>query len=166
MVYVAREPAVIISPYYLPFPEETEFIQLLPRNLALGIGCRRGVPAQEIKLAVRRVCRDYQLDLRCVTRMASIDFKKKEQGIVDLAREWNIPLQGFTAEEIRTMDGGYEPSQQVFAKIGVGGVCEPAAMLAARRGVILVPKQKQGPVTVSVAMEKSWWWDWDLVPGI
>ena len=166
MRYFPLEPAVIISPYYLPFPEEAEIIQLRPRNLALGIGCRRGVPAQEIKLAVNRVCTDYQLDIRCISSMASIDFKRAEQGMVELAQEWNLPLQGFSAEEIRTMDGSYKPSQQVLERIGVGGVCEPAALLAVNRGLTLVPKQKQGPVTVSLAMEKSWWWDWDLVHGI
>ncbi len=160
------EPAVLISPWKVKIDHQRELMQLCPRNLVLGVGCRKNISIDELEQALAEVMEQFSLDENCICKLASIDFKLQEAALQELAVRLKIPLQGFSAEEIRTLDGSYEPSEWVNQHIGVGGVCEPAARLASGGGIMLVPKQKRSAVTISVAMEKSWWWDWDRVSEI
>lgn len=137
-----------------------EILWLKPRNLSVGIGCRRGVDVQEIESALEKVLGQHDLDRRCVRNLASIDMKAHEAGLKQMADKMEIPLLFFSREEIAALAGTYPESAWVQEITGVGGVCEPAARLASRQGITLVPKQNIGTVTISVAMEKSWWWDW------
>lgn len=160
-----QEPAVIIGPYQVKVDSQSEYVRIKPRNLVVGIGCRQGLAYREIRAALAEIMAKFKLDEDCVKSLASIDIKAAEPGIRQLAEEMGMPLLTFTKEELRALDGSYETSEWVKEKVGVGGVCEPAARLAAKQGWTIVPKQKIGAVTISVAMEKSWWWDWDLATG-
>jgi len=152
-------PAVIIGHSRSRDPGP-EVLWLKPRNLSVGIGCRRGVDMQEIASALEQVLGQHDLDQHCVRNLASIDLKADEAGLKQLADKMEIPLLFFSREEIAALAGTYPESAWVQEITGVGGVCEPVARLASRQGITLVPKQNIGPVTISVAMEKSWWWDW------
>jgi len=152
-------PAVIIG-HSRSSDSRPEVLWLKPRNLSVGIGCRRGVDMQEIESALERVLDQHDLDRRCVRNLASIELKTDEAGLKQLAEKMGIPVLFFSRAEIATLAGTYPESAWVQEIAGVGGVCEPAARLASRQGITLVPKQNIGPVTISVAMEKSWWWDW------
>ena len=155
-----QAPAVVLDCRYSPRNSD-ELIFLLPRNLHLGIGCRKGVDYEQLKLAVRTVLDVFCIDKGCIVSLASIDIKAREAALLRLARELQLPLRLFAREELAVLEGSFEGSEWVKQNIGVDGVCEPAARLAAKTGTTIVPKQKIGPVTISVAMEKSWWWDWD-----
>lgn len=159
-----ENPAVIVSPYQIPAGDW--FLWLKPRNLVVGIGCRRGVKDREIRSAMDEVLKRYWLDGRCICSLASIDIKADEEGINALAEEMGIDFRTFSREEILLLAGTYQDSAWVEEIAGVGGVCEPAARLGSGMGVTLIPKQKIGPVTISVAMERSWWWDWGRETGI
>lgn len=160
------EPALIIDHHKTFADRQRDLIHIRPRNLYLGLGCRKGVSLEQVKKALVWVEDAFELDIKCAVGLATIDVKKDEPALKQLAAEMNLGLASFTRSEIESLEGAYQGSDWVMQKVGVGGVCEPAAILASRRGIILVPKQKVGPVTISVAMEKSWWWDWDLVkPG-
>lgn len=157
------EPALIISHHKALPSEEQNVIQIRPRNLYLGLGCRKGVSLEQVKEALAGVEEVFGLDIDCITGLATIDFKKEEPALKQLAAGMKLRLYSFTQSEIESLEGAYQGSDWVKQNAGVGGVCEPAAILASRKGVVLIPKQKVGPVTISVAMEKSWWWDWDQV---
>lgn len=153
---------VVVSPYNIPLIKNRDMLLIKPKNLFIGIGCRKNITFTELKTAVEKVLQEYALDLRCVKALASIDFKTQELAMQELAAWYKLPLLAISKEEILETEGSYEASDRVRKEIGVGGVCEPVAMISAGRGIILVPKQKCSKVTVSVAMEKSWWWDWGL----
>lgn len=161
-----QEPALIIDYRKPADAQRRELIYLRPRNLYLGIGCRKGVSLEQVKKALARVEEVFRLDLDCAAGLATIDLKKDEPALKELAAEMKLELASFTKDEIGSLDGTYPGSDWVKQKVGVDGVCEPAAILASQTGITLIPKQKLGPVTISVAMERSWWWDWDRVkPG-
>jgi cobalt-precorrin 5A hydrolase len=160
------EPAVIIS-HRRSHPEDiSQYLCLKPRNLAVGIGCRRGVCYNDVYSALTGVLKNYNIDERCIKHLASIDLKADEKALNLLAEEMNVTFLTFSQEEILTLEGTYQESVWVKETIGVGGVCEPVARLACRQGITVVPKQKMGPVTISVAMERSWWLDWDRETAI
>jgi cobalt-precorrin 5A hydrolase len=152
-------PAVIISPWLQP-AETAETLWLKPRNLSVGIGCRLGVAYEDLRLALNEVLTRFKIDSRCISNLASIEMKATEPGINLLAEKMAIPFLTFSQEAIIPLAGTYDESAWVKEITGVGGVCEPAARLASQLGITLVPKQKIGPVAISVAMERSWWWDW------
>lgn len=153
--------AVVVSCQEPPADCGDEILFLSPRNLSLGIGCRQGVDYQQLYQAVQHVLQEFSINVRCLVNLASIDIKREEPALQQLAAELKLPFLTFKKEDIAALDGTFASSDWVKQSIGVGGVCEPAARLAAKQGITIVGKQKIGPVTISVAMEKSWWWDWD-----
>ncbi|HZK18140.1 MAG TPA: cobalamin biosynthesis protein [Clostridia bacterium] len=150
---------VRLGPNYTKGDGNAGVIQLLPKNLVVGVGCRKGVSPVDVSKAYGCVLEQFQIPPICVKSLATIDFKKEEKALRLLSEKLKIPLKTVSRREIAGLEGTYESSRWVQKKIGVGGVCEPAARLVAKMGTTIVPKQKVGPVTISVAMEKSWWLD-------
>ena len=102
----ANEKALIgnliwISEHTVPSPENTEWPQqiakdaqvlhLIPRNVVLGVGCRRGKEKEAIEEAVTRVLAESEISHEALLGVASIDLKKEEAGILGLCSEWNLP---------------------------------------------------------------------------
>lgn len=155
-----QRPAVVIS-HHSPADEAyKELIHLRPGNLAMGIGCRKNITYQQLETAVRQVLQANEIDPRCIQTLATITCKAEEAAIQQLSREWDLPVAAFSPEAINALEGSFEASEWVKQSIGVGGVCEPAARLAVNQGITIITKQKVGPVAISLAMERSWWWDW------
>ncbi len=124
-----------------------------PRSLVVGVGCRRGTPAEEIVDAVREVLRLHGLSPLSLERLASVEAKRGEAGLVEAARRLGCPLRFYAAADLdaAARDAGRPSSQAALRHVGTRGVCEPAALLAAEGGPLIVPKQRRGKVTVAVA---------------
>lgn len=134
--------------------QEKNLLLLRPKNLVLGIGCNRHTSQEEIEHAVETVlCRAWLSHL-AVGRIATIVEKGNETGLLAFAEELHLPLTTFGREELNSVRGPSPPSAHAFAAVGAHGVCEPAALLAAAGGALLIPKQKCGQVTVAVARMK------------
>ncbi|MEW6081716.1 MAG: cobalt-precorrin 5A hydrolase [Bacillota bacterium] len=138
-------------------PETRADVYLRPRDLVVGIGCRRGVNQGEILEAVATVLAGARLAMARVKALATIDAKAGEAGLIEAASRLGVPLLLINQERLRAFDGSYRPSTFVEARMGVGGVCQPAAMAAALEPVLLVEKQRINRVTVAVAREGCWW---------
>lgn len=136
-------------------------LYLRPPNLYIGVGCRRGVPASRILAAIRDVQAGNNLAAASVAGLASIDAKRDELGLISAGRELGVPMSFFTTDEILALQAPVQVSSFVHQIMGVGAVCEPTAMLAARSGKLLVTKQKMGGITVAVAEAEYPWWDLD-----
>lgn len=133
-------------------PRETQILRLIPASLVVGIGCRRDVETERVKEAVERTLLRKGLDLRAVDRVASIDLKRGERGIVETAGFWGIPFVTFSAGELEQVGGDVSESAFVRSVTGTGNVCERAALLGAGEGSrLLVRKEICGGVTVAVA---------------
>lgn len=124
---------------------------LLPRALCIGIGCNRGTDQGAIAEAVDSALAQHGLDPRAVARLASIDLKADEAGLLAYAAERQLPLDFFDKDALNTVEA-VQYSEAVFRATGARGVAEPAALLAAGPGaLLLVPKMKWPDVTVAVA---------------
>ena len=130
-----------------------ETLLLVPRALRVGLGCRRGTPAEAIREAVYRVLSDHGLRLEAVREAASIDIKADEPGLLECCRDLGWPVTFHTAEALSAVAGDFTPSAFVQSTVGVDNVCERAA--AASGGRIIVPKTALNGVTVAVA-EMKW----------
>ena len=130
-------------------------IALRPSCLTVGIGCCSGVPGVRIIGAIRRYFREHHWSIGSINQLATIDFKGDEPGIIEASRELGVPLVTFTKGELQEVLPGLNVSEFVEGKIGVGGVCEPAAILAANRGQLIGPKMNLSQITVAVALDNS-----------
>ncbi len=141
---------------YIGIHENSPFkttLRLIPRILTLGIGCRKGTPEEHILSVIKTVFADNSLDIRAVGRIASIDVKKGEEGLLSCAKTLNAELFFYTADELNALDGDFDESDFVRKTVGTGNVCERSALLAG--GKLIVRKTMKDGVTVAVA-EKDW----------
>jgi cobalt-precorrin 5A hydrolase len=162
----------IISPYFSSPAEDAEgmvvitgkanirksvpFVKLIPVNMIIGIGCRKGTKAEDILDFVTFLLLENNIDKRSVRCMATIDLKKDEPGILDVAAHMNLPLLNFSKEQIIEVEHLFQPSAFVKEKIGVGCVCEPAAYLAGKRkGRFVASKSKRNGMTLSLFEEEN-----------
>lgn len=150
-----KSPSVIVTNRELK-PEGENYILLIPLNLVVGVGCRRGVNYQDITGAIIEALSRYKFSVKAIKALASIDIKRNEQGLIKAAEELGVPLHFVTREEINNLDGKYAESDKVRKRIGVGGVCEPAAIQVSR-GKLVIPKQVMGQVTVAAAEQPFMW---------
>ncbi|NNK56835.1 MAG: cobalamin biosynthesis protein CbiG [Desulfofustis sp.] len=138
-------------------PDTESGLKLIPRVRYIGFGCRRGTTINEFRQAIADLETQDGLDLRSVGGAASIDLKNDEQGLLELAALFNWPLRFFTKEQIGSVPGS-EKSEIVHRKIGVFGVCESAAILAAsgknQSGRLIIKKRKWERITAAVAETK------------
>ncbi len=151
---------IILSPAAFDPLEHPDTLVLCPCNLYLGLGCNRGASAADFELAITELCAQYCLDRRAIAGIASIDLKADEVGMLQFARENNLPIRFYTAEELNRVEG-LATSPAVLAATGARGVAEPAAMLAAgddtipgQPGQLRVRKIKWKDVTAAVAEKK------------
>lgn len=121
-----------------------------PRTLAAGIGCERGVTAEEIEDAVRGCLARHGLSFASLFTVASLDLKQDEPGLLAFADRHRLPTRWYAAEALRRV-GGPTPSSTVQHHVGTPGVAEPAARLASGNGALVAPKTKRGRVTVALA---------------
>ena len=132
-----------------PF-EET--LRLIPKDLILGIGCRKGTKKEEIRDAVSQVFSENELDLRAVESAASIDLKAEEEGLLSWCAEQKLDIRFYSAEELQAVKGSFASSDFVKSVTGVDNVCERSALIGARD--LIVKKTKKDRVTIAVAAKR------------
>jgi cobalt-precorrin 5A hydrolase len=112
----------------------------------LGVGCRRGVPLEDLESAVAEFLPE---GLSSVSLIASCDVKADEKGLLELARKHGKELRFFAASELSGVEVP-NPSERVRAQVGTGSVCEAAALLASG-GRLLKEKRKFNGATLALA---------------
>ena len=128
---------------------------LTPRVVTIGIGCRKGKPADAVSEALRRVLAEEQIPKEALVGIASIDLKKDEEGILDTARRMGLSFTTYTSEQLLAVRGDFTPSEFVKRTTGVDNVCERAALLLAGDGGTMIRKKEAGNgVTVALAIQK------------
>lgn len=143
---------VFVTHRHIPQVEARRDLLLLrPRDLVLGLGCNRGTSAEEIEAAVRLELQQAFLAFASLGCVASISDKADEPGLLQFARRHDLPLEFHPAQALNAVLAPSPPSAHALAAVGAKGVCEPAALLSAAGGPLLVRKKKVGNVTLAVA---------------
>lgn len=127
---------------------------LRPKNIVLGIGCNSGTSADEIEGVVLMNLKRLFLATASIAAIATAEAKRKEPGLVEAAERFGVPLLSYSSEELNMVAAPSPPSEHALAAIGAAGVAEPAAILAAGGGELLLKKIKSGNVTLAVAVRE------------
>lgn len=123
------------------------------RQVAIGIGCDRETPVAELRALLLDCLKEAAAGLQDVACLATVDVKADEAGILELARELQLPLRLFPAAELeRETPRLANPSEAVFRAIGCHGVAEAAALAAlGPTGYLLLPKRRSVRATCALA---------------
>lgn len=125
--------------------------------MVAGVGCRRGVSAEEIEAAIRvalaRLAAAGETQTPCLGALATLAEKAGEPGLGEAARRLAVPLIACSPEEIRRVsDRVVTRSARVEAAVGVPSVAEAAALVAAGVGARLrVARVTAARVTCAIA---------------
>jgi cobalt-precorrin 5A hydrolase len=124
---------------------------LRPKILVAGIGCNRGTDKDEIRHLLMETLKLHNLSHLSLARLASVDVKQDEDGLLALADELNLSIRFYGRDELGTIEQIETPSETVEKHMGVKSVCEAAAILGAEMGKLIVPKRKSVNATVALA---------------
>ncbi len=127
-------------------------LQLIPKILYLGIGCRRGVKSKVIIELIEEVFEKHGLYTDAIAGISSIELKSDETGILEAAEHFNVQPRFYSTEEIQTVEGEFKGSEFVRKITGVGAVAEPSAFLSG--GEILVERVAKNDITIAVAIKR------------
>lgn len=129
-------------------------VVLKPKRIIVGIGARKNVNECQVLAAVDSALTKACLPLERVDGLATVEIKKDSLSITGAAKKLGLPidfvgleaLRGFKHEDLSP------DSKLVKEKIGVGGVCEQAALIVAgKQARLILKKTKMNGVTVAIA---------------
>lgn len=156
LVDCAAEAAVLVS----CLREETAALQLIPRTLVLGIGCRKGTTAETLEHQLSLFCAERGILPQAICEAATIDLKKDEEGLLRFCKVHNWTPVFYSAKELCALEGTFTSSRFVEERIGVDNVCERAAVLGSG-GALTQKKYASEGVTFALAEkqpELDWSW--------
>jgi len=126
-----------------------------PRTLVVGTGCKRGVPWEEIDALFTELCCRHHFSPRSLALVATVTLKAREPGLLEFAERRGVPMRIFRVGELAELIHLPTPSVTVQEKIGIPGVAEPSAMLAAGTTTLLLPKTKGARTTMAFARREE-----------
>ena len=127
-----------------------------PRTLVAGIGCRRGMDFEDLFEFVGKTFYRNGLWENSIAAIATADLKADEPAILELAAEYGVPLQTYSTAQLNQVfadhpAAGLNKSAAAHRLLGLWGVAEPAALLAAGSKELALPRQKTDRATLAVA---------------
>lgn len=145
------EPAVRITDHQIA-GDDAELL-LNPPVLALGLGCERDCPPEEVIALVRQTLEAEALAPGAIACVASIDLKMDEPAIHAVAAGLGVPARFFTPARLAVETPRLQnPSDIVLKETGCPGVAEGAALAAAGgEAELVVPKIKARRATLAIA---------------
>ena len=136
-----------------------------PPTLWLGMGCERNTNKKFIQDSLNQFLDDNEISLLSIAGIATVDLKKDEKAILDIARDNQWPIKFLTAKQLSKKNVP-NPSQAVFDEIGSYSVAEASCLIAAGKDAkLLVEKHivtnkkfsgdRAGAVTLAIAQSKN-----------
>ncbi|MGA3059340.1 MAG: cobalt-precorrin 5A hydrolase [Candidatus Bathyarchaeia archaeon] len=130
------------------------FTILKTKRVVVGLGSRKSSTADSIIEGVDTALDQAHITLAIVDRFATVDIKRDSPAMLKAAEQLGKPLEFLSVDALRSVSyKGLSPdSKMVQEKIGVGGVCERAALLVAgKNSKLILKKTKLNGVTVAIA---------------
>ncbi len=123
--------------------------------IAIGIGCRKGCPAEKIEHLVKEALHRASLQHEASLKLYSCLHKELESGLLRAAENLRLPLFFLAREVLVSMNGRVlsvsEKSRELF---GVASICEAAALAGAGpKAVLILPRISNKNVSCAIAGE-------------
>ena len=118
-----------------------------PPSLVAGVGCSRGASAEEILGLLRASLAEAGLSEGSVAALASVDAKRDEAGLIEVAERLGVPLRFHPAEELAEIETP-NPSPVVREAVGTPSVAEAAVLVSGAE--LVLQKRKSAMATVAL----------------
>lgn len=138
---------IYIGTDYEKKPFETTLF-LPPKNIVVGIGCKRGTPCEKIEAHVKACLEAAKISEERLCAAATIDIKSDEEGLIEFCRKRKIRLLTYSAEELMSVNGSFESSDFVLKTTGTDNVCERSVVRSGAR--LILPKTAENGVTAAL----------------
>ena len=135
------------SKYKLPF------LQLIPKNINIGIGCKKGMGRESIIRAINEEFDRLNVEVDGIKEFGTVEVKKNELGLREAAAYYKVNLKIFTIEEISIIEDMFSKSEFVKETIGVYNVSEPCGYMLGGR--FLSRKTRHNGITLSILKEEN-----------
>ena len=122
---------------------DDDVLTLIPKDIYLGVGCKKNTNSQKMWDFVNEVLKEEGIDIRAVKAVGSIDIKKDENAIKELADRLSVPFNTFSKDELNGVEGEFNESEFVKQTVGVGNVCERSVLIQCNN-LILKKTAKDG----------------------
>jgi cobalt-precorrin 5A hydrolase len=125
--------------------------------LVAGMGCEQRCPMESLADLMESTLAGHDLEASSVSAIASIDLKRNEPGLLQLAERLEIPAFFYPAATLlRYTKRLSRISELVYRETGCYGVAEAAALshaerMAGQRAELLIVKQKNARATFALA---------------
>ena len=145
---------VYVSEKQKELPFET-VLYLRPKSIIVGIGCKRGMSAEKLEYALEQSLKESGYNRKCVKALVSAWIKIDEEGLQILAKKLKVPIFFYekkclqeSIEQNRLLKSDF-----VQKEIGVGNVCEAAALAHSQQAHLVQTKKNYNGITVALARE-------------
>ena len=125
-------------------------LRLIPKNIVLGIGCKRGTECEAIESAVISALKKADIPIERVTVAATADIKANEQGLLSFCKKFGLKFHTYSAQELMEVKGSFTVSEFVRAVTRADNICERSAVKCSG-GKLILRKTASNGVTVAVA---------------
>jgi cobalt-precorrin 5A hydrolase len=129
----------------------------LKPTYSVGMGCERNCSQQDLAQLLDACLAQAGIGIEQIVNINSIDIKADEIGLLELAKNLNKPFQTFSADALSVVENLLSTkSEYVFNTVGVYGVAESAALVAAMNvthnsAELALVKQKTATATCAIA---------------
>lgn len=104
-------------------------LHLLPKNIVLGVGCKRGTLPEKLEAFLLQVLRDHGIPVERVAALHTVDVKRDEPAILAFCDKYGIPLEVYSPAELMAVEGTFARSDFVMRAVGTDNVCERSAVI-------------------------------------
>lgn len=126
-------------------------VQVVPRRIVAGIGCRRNTECEAIYQLLLQQLKDNRLHPLSLRAIGSVDIKHDEQGLNQLAKRLNVPFQLYSVQQLAPHQHHFPESEFVKKTLGIGSVSQPVAWLMSR-GCLCGDTLKQQGITITLGV--------------
>ncbi|MCP8310115.1 MAG: cobalamin biosynthesis protein [Candidatus Methylarchaceae archaeon HK01M] len=148
---------IIITEENLNGESNKPIVILRPKKIVVGIGSRKNIDKEEIIKAITLALDRVKIPLDRVNCLATAEIKKGSLSIIEAAEDLGWPIENINMQKIKTLEHPdlSPPSETVKRKVGVGGVCEQAALIAAGDEASLLLKKTKFVEGVTIAISRG-----------
>jgi cobalt-precorrin 5A hydrolase len=128
-------------------------LNLIPRIVSVGVGCKKGTGFTDVFTAVKEVLSRHNISHFAICSVNSIDLKMEEEGIKKTAEIFKVPFNTYSKDELNSIQGQFSNSDFVKRVAGVDTVCERAAIAGSESKMLIINKTVVNSVTVAAAID-------------
>lgn len=133
--------------------EDLIYIKLVPRRIALGMGCRKNTETEKMIEEFSIFSALNNIHPAAIVNTGSLIIKKDEKSMIDLSKALCAEFNLFDVDEICTCDYMFDKSEFVKKNTGVYSVAQPSAYLLS--GNVISDKYKNNGTTFAFGRMKG-----------